>query len=200
MSDREVRKCQSQIGAKLSLNGAELSAGRRERRMGGCGELLYAHRGGECLFIARMMTASESSSLFSLPLSLSLSRVREGSVTFSRAITQIPNAMIRRNAFLFSAFYLSLSFLNPASASCARPRTRGSKRSASSLVSFVSSPSLSPHFSVERTLCGAITSKLGRTVGHQETANTSAVCAGRRLGSAPFPFPSHTGADAPNGA
>ena len=77
--------------------------------MGGCGELLYAHRGGECLFIARMMTASESSSLFSLPLPLS--RVREGSVTFSRAITQIPNAMIRRNAFLFSAFYLSLSLL-----------------------------------------------------------------------------------------
>jgi hypothetical protein len=33
VSDREVWKCQSQIGAKLSLNGAELSAGRGERRM-----------------------------------------------------------------------------------------------------------------------------------------------------------------------
>lgn len=118
---------------------AELSAGQGSTvvPMGGrsCGSSRYGS-----LFIVNKPSSRSS------PLSPSLARV-EGSVTFSRAITQIPNDKETRS---FSRF-LSLSFL----ASCVRMRGAAHariERSPSALVSsahpsFVSftSASLSPH-------------------------------------------------------
>jgi len=146
--------------------------------------------------VYRLPPIAHTPLLLSPPLSSS-----EGSVTFSRAIT-LPND--QGNASPFSAFCpLSSSLLEPCvCVRRARGRgTRRSKRSCPSAPRFVRSLVrflcfFVTSFSAERPLCGAITSKRGRVLGHQETANTPYSSAapvegrecGRRLGECALPL------------